>query len=159
MQRVLIIWTGFDKFKKGNRTNFLERHGSGKTLENNKKPFINKTLMNANRPDRQAREAREPHPAPFGHRVSTEFLTPATSHQKKAPAPIRHAAAPPMRTPDTPSQTLYRQPVTRDVASLVGQAVLLAGQNADVPVPGHRCPAVGEYVALVVDGAVMAYAR
>ncbi|EMN5128791.1 hypothetical protein RVV79_001867 [Burkholderia contaminans] len=25
-------------------------------------------------------------------------------------------------------------------------------------VPGHRCPAVGERVALVVDGAVMAYA-
>ena len=124
-------------------------------------------------------------------------------------------------------QTLYRQPVTRDVASFVGQAVLLAGrvrsmriacalgelplvappdamlrpeqigivrvtqaaaarghmagveaaqfagQDADVVVrldadpdvlvrarvPGHRCPAVGERVALVVDGAVMAYAR
>ena len=26
-------------------------------------------------------------------------------------------------------------------------------------VPGHRCPAVGARVALVVDGAVMAYAR
>ncbi|MBN3800483.1 ABC transporter ATP-binding protein, partial [Burkholderia sp. Ac-20392] len=48
-----------------------------------------------------------------------------------------------------------------------------AGQDADVlvrldadgdvlvraRVPGHRCPAVGERVALVVDGAVMAYAR
>ncbi|KWF29249.1 ABC transporter ATP-binding protein [Burkholderia pseudomultivorans] len=129
-------------------------------------------------------------------------------------------------------QTLYRQPVTRDVASFVGQAVLLAGQvraghiacalgelplvallpdgpadamlrpeqigivpiahpdaarghaatveatqfagqDADVlarveaapdtlvraRVPGHRCPTVGERVALVVDGAVMAYAR
>ena len=124
-------------------------------------------------------------------------------------------------------QTLYRQPVTRDVASFVGQAVLLAGRvrnlriacalgdlplvrarrpadamlrpeqigivpvthgdaararrvskprssrDADVlvrldadgdvrvraRVPGHRCPAVGERVALVVDGAVMAYAR
>ncbi|KVC82148.1 ABC transporter ATP-binding protein [Burkholderia ubonensis] len=129
-------------------------------------------------------------------------------------------------------QTLYRQPVTRDVASFVGQAVLLAGQvrdgriacalgelplvaplpdgpadamlrpeqihvmpaaladtarshpaqvesaqfagqDADVfarlatapdtlvraRVPGHRCPAVGERVALAVDGAVMAYAR
>ncbi|KVD57880.1 sugar ABC transporter [Burkholderia ubonensis] len=129
-------------------------------------------------------------------------------------------------------RTLYRQPVTRDVASFVGQAVLLAGQVRDgriacalgelplvaplhdgpadamlrpeqihvVPaalagaasghpaqveaaqfagqdadvfarlaaapdtlvrarVPGHRCPAVGERVALAVDGAVMAYAR
>ncbi|KWO82739.1 sugar ABC transporter [Burkholderia ubonensis] len=129
-------------------------------------------------------------------------------------------------------QTLYRQPVTRDVASFVGQAVLLAGQvrdgriacalgelplvaplhdgpadamlrpeqihvvraalagaasghpaqveaaqfagqDADVfarlaaapdtlvraRVPGHRCPAFGERVALMVDGAVMAYAR
>lgn len=129
-------------------------------------------------------------------------------------------------------QTLYQQPVTRDVASFVGQAVLLAGhvhdgriacalgvlrlvaplpdgpaeamlrpeqicvlpavhpdaahgqrarveaarfagQDADVlarldtepytlvraRVPGHRCPGVGEHVALVVDGAVMAYGR
>ncbi|MDR8822981.1 hypothetical protein FEQ05_06732 [Burkholderia pseudomultivorans] len=127
---------------------------------------------------------------------------------------------------------MYRQPVTRDVASFVGQAVLLAGQvraghiacalgelplvallpdgpadamlrpeqigivpiahpdaarghaatveatqfagqDADVlarieaapdtcvraRVPGHRCPTVGERVALIVDGAVMAYAR
>ncbi|UVE66320.1 hypothetical protein L2Y90_04135 [Burkholderia pyrrocinia] len=132
----------------------MERHGSGKTLENNKKPFINKTLMNANRPDRQAREAREPHPAPFGHRVSTEFLTPATSHQKN------RAGADPAccGTAYAYAGRPFADAVPA-VASLVGQAVLLAGQNADVPVPGHRCPAVGEYVALVVDGAVMAYAR
>uniref|UniRef100_UPI001F19E9F9 TOBE domain-containing protein n=1 Tax=Burkholderia sp. WTPI3 TaxID=2822167 RepID=UPI001F19E9F9 len=53
------------------------------------------------------------------------------------------------------------------------EATQFAGQDADVlvrldaaadtlvraRVPGHRCPAVGERVALVVDGAVMAYAR
>jgi iron(III) transport system ATP-binding protein len=129
-------------------------------------------------------------------------------------------------------QTLYRQPVTRDIASFVGHAVMLpgtvrgdriacalgdlplcatladgpadamlrpeqihvapashdgaahahaarveatqfGGQDADVfarlvdapdtlvraRVPGHRCPAVGERVALSVDGTVMGYAR
>ncbi|MCA7952476.1 TOBE domain-containing protein, partial [Burkholderia seminalis] len=53
------------------------------------------------------------------------------------------------------------------------EAAQFAGQDADVlarldadrdvlvriRVPGHRCPAVGERIALAVDGAVMAYAR
>ncbi|CAI8697287.1 conserved hypothetical protein [Burkholderia sp. IT-111MI5] len=50
MQRVLIIWTGFDKFKKGNRTNFSNGAAAGKTLENNKKPFRNKTMTNVSGP-------------------------------------------------------------------------------------------------------------
>ncbi len=74
-------------------------------------------------------------------------------------------------------QTLYRQPVTQADAARGHmarvEAAQFAGQDANVVVrldadpdvlvrarvPGHRCPAVGERVALVVDGAVMAYAR
>ncbi|CAM2166048.1 hypothetical protein BO443_140173 [Burkholderia orbicola] len=50
MQRVLIIWTGFDKFKKGNQRNFRGGDAAGKTHENSKKPFQNNTLSSAATP-------------------------------------------------------------------------------------------------------------
>ena len=45
MQRVLIIWTGFDKFKKGNRTNFRSGDEAKKHADPTKKPFKNKSLQ------------------------------------------------------------------------------------------------------------------
>ncbi|KHK52165.1 hypothetical protein PI86_14845 [Burkholderia sp. A9] len=57
MQRVLIIWTGFDKFKKGNPTNFRGGKAPGKPHETRENPFKNKILSNPHRHDRRARGA------------------------------------------------------------------------------------------------------
>ncbi|CAG9210981.1 conserved hypothetical protein [Burkholderia vietnamiensis] len=49
MQRVLIIWTGFDKFKKGSRRIFQRHESGGIALEEGTKSFQNKEIGVASR--------------------------------------------------------------------------------------------------------------